>query len=1241
MASYYSQLEEAISKNEKELAHLQDELKGLRAVEKDTPRDSYQRQYTQILYHIDQEQRRLDENRSLKRNYDSAHHNISKLRDLRDLLDKEHDGQIRHEIEEEISRREDEVRTSMSILTDELGEEVRTYFLEVNDDLEKDTDEKESVTDTPITETDAKEEMIDDSIKRPDIDAEIPADKEADDTNLEEITVQETDEREAELRKTLEEAEQELAEAEEARRQSAERMIAIFDEERTRTENEGPFPTEEELDAFTNEYMRRKIEENEVLVAATRRLEEAKRRVAVAESQLTEGYEGETIIGPSPEDEYLSTEDKTTREQEEDSVEKARRLLSEAGIELGAVAPQISNVTQTGLVNQNGLVNIIDNINIIIPPDSAIEITEGRVAIIPSGSKETIQDNPKVKRKGEKVPHNGNEKQTTDPVAGPEGIPVRKGEDSTETDGTAPTGNDSSDDTATTDKTPDVTETDSEDGDNGDEANQTDDDKTEEKPIEVTGNTPGEGDDSQSEDSDKEDKKDSSEDNKDGSYRLRKEHIIQDEKDPDKTPEDEDKENPENDETPSDEDKNDDGKDKPRINPDGTYHLTKDQIIQDDLGPEEPDKGDEPKKEDEPEKDDNTPLLPPGKPTEDEPVKGETEIYEPKQLLYGPPPIEEVHEVQKPEEKKQPKRGLLTIMDELTDGLELKKKDGKRYKASNIKVANSFKEELKSGNYLYNIVHLVPAIVKLPFKLMQKISGKIMLRRESKQNIETLKERISKLSPEDLMTIYEEYRGSRVIQERFPSIINTLLEERVQQFAVENVTRINAELEQRYDMAFSAIKQLEGIDRTLADPNLSSEDRSKLEEYRANLLSGQAENIAAIRQGYIEANNWMSGGSHGFGEDMKAAATKLSVVGKRFAKDHDLDRELLHKQAQLERAENQAIADGNDEMALRTFIQAETILSQNTEISGSIFGRRSTGKKYYSPLAEQLDYRDDPFIRDLFTTIAITSATFNVVQSVKNAKIMDANEQIMIRNNQKMSQVNQMGSDIAGKRDVMMEGMEAQGMQDTLTTSDVIERAALDQNDWNIWSRAYRTADDTGHAFYNNFYDTTRNAYDNIANQYASGAITAEQAMEQMATLTSQTNQAFGQISDTCLGILKQYRPTHPQFDLDGVEAAMEYIQQNPDAITAMNQAMVDVTKAGDVLSSMQLEQLIPLTTVPDPVLTTIINGASTAALANNINNSMAAKKHTYGNDVTAMVDEYVEQQAAPQEERSNTATRR
>ena len=55
-------------------------------------------------------------------------------------------------------------------------------------------------------------------------------------------------------------------------------------------------------------------------------------------------------------------------------------------------------------------------------------------------------------------------------------------------------------------------------------------------------------------------------------------------------------------------------------------------------------------------------------------------------------------------------------------------------------------------------------------------------------------------------------------------------------------------------------------------------------------------------------------------------------------------------------------------MALRVFIENELLLSKNTKIQGSLLGRRSTGEKYYSPLVSQLDYRDDPFIRDLFTT---------------------------------------------------------------------------------------------------------------------------------------------------------------------------------------------------------------------------------------------------------------------------------
>ena len=55
--------------------------------------------------------------------------------------------------------------------------------------------------------------------------------------------------------------------------------------------------------------------------------------------------------------------------------------------------------------------------------------------------------------------------------------------------------------------------------------------------------------------------------------------------------------------------------------------------------------------------------------------------------------------------------GYKTIINNLVRGLQPEKKDGKRYRASNIDIKQSFKDELHSGNYLYNVVHVVPAII--------------------------------------------------------------------------------------------------------------------------------------------------------------------------------------------------------------------------------------------------------------------------------------------------------------------------------------------------------------------------------------------------------------------------------------------------------------------------------------------------------------------------------------------------
>ena len=462
-----------------------------------------------------------------------------------------------------------------------------------------------------------------------------------------------------------------------------------------------------------------------------------------------------------------------------------------------------------------------------------------------------------------------------------------------------------------------------------------------------------------------------------------------------------------------------------------------------------------------------------------------------------------------------------------------------------------------------------------------------------------------------------------------------ILDDKMQEFALGKVTQINANLERKYQDIFTTIRTLDAIDERLHDKNISQKERDNLQNYRKKIISGKAKEIESIRNGYIEANQWLSGGVHGFSEDMKAATTKLSCVGKRFAKDHDLDLDLLKREAMLERAEQKAIADNNDEIALRAFVEAESLLSANTEISSSIYGKRSTGKKYYSPLAEQLDYRNDPFIRDLFTTVAVTSAAISAINALKThgqeSEELLAHQQaeadrVNQANDQTMDQVNQIGNEIADKREVMSEGMKAQSQQDVVTVSDELERAALDKAGWgSVGTSGYKAIDQPNHEFYNDFYDQTQQAISDVAAKYGSGAITQKEAMEMLSDIATETHSTLNTINSECLNILRDYASTHQHIDLNGVQEAMTYMSSHPDAIPDMYQAMVDVTNMGDTLSGMTAEHVAALQSLPSDLQSTIIGAASAGALAYRVSSEMDTnvKKGKYGNSVTDMVDEY------------------
>ena len=597
-------------------------------------------------------------------------------------------------------------------------------------------------------------------------------------------------------------------------------------------------------------------------------------------------------------------------------------------------------------------------------------------------------------------------------------------------------------------------------------------------------------------------------------------------------------------------------------------------------------------------------------------------------------------------------RGFYTIINEITEGLNVQKGTGKKYKVSNIKVSKEFKEELHSGNYLYNIVHFVPAVIKVPIKLIQKAFNKLRYSLEEKKTVKQLKERIENLDERDLNIIWEEYRGRKVIGEGYPDVLNILLNEKMQQYAMGKVAEINSSMEKKYIELFEAKKTIEKCDEIIEQARAEGKDEEvqKAMAVRQKVLSGKAELIKTLREESKTANLWLSGGAHGFEEDMKAAATKLSIVGKRFAKKQNLDPELTRRQAEVEQQELKAIDNNDNETALNAFIENETLLSGNTKIEQSIFGKRSTGSKYYEPLASKLEYGDDPFVRDLITTVAVSAAAISAANAIK-VHGADADNVIKTqqdqaayfndKNNELIDEVHSQGSRLADNGEDFMEGMKAQSEGNLVNHANTMERQTLDQTSWQIGTRAYRAADDAAHGIYNNISDEVQSSIADIAGQYQSGIISQETALDMLKEVANGSHQNLVELYSSYLPRLQEYAAGHPQFDLHCVTEAMDVVIQNPEAIAKMNEGMIESVQIGNDLMQLSAEQITALNSLPSDIKTTLFaNGAAAVALAYNVSKEMTKKANAgkYGNEVTDMVSEYIANKESTNVETNTTS---
>ena len=588
------------------------------------------------------------------------------------------------------------------------------------------------------------------------------------------------------------------------------------------------------------------------------------------------------------------------------------------------------------------------------------------------------------------------------------------------------------------------------------------------------------------------------------------------------------------------------------------------------------------------------------------------------------------------------------IINKLMTDLDVQAKDAKRYTASNIKVASKFKNELRSGNYLYNIVHVVPATFKSGISLFSKLTGKLMTSKRAKDSMHELEKRVNNLTEEELEVLFEEYRGSQLKTDMNVQI-NPLILPKLKEYGMKKVQAYNVTLTNCYASLFNDLGTINSIDEQLSG-NIDDALRSQLEVQRKDIYAKASNEIRTIIDTRNKANNLLSGGIHGLEEDFKAVATKLSYAGMRFAKVGKFDNELQKKLAHEGKGLNTALYEKNDEDVVKHFVGLETLYHENTDIRGSVFGTRSEGAKYYSPLAAEFDYRDDPFIRDLFTTVSLTTATISAVNAfrvhqIEQQRIIDGKNQEINNansvNDGRMDYVHQTANDITGKRQTFSEGMKAQAQQDSANIANAQERASLDSTNWGFGSQ-YRATDDAHHAFFNQNYDNVTSQINDITSRYGQGNITEAQALQELAQVANSSQTTLSQVASDCLNALRPYAASHPQFDLHAVEESFNYMVANPDAIVNMNNAAIDVTNLAEGLKGLSAEHVSVLSSLPSDMLTTFMAAASSAALAYNVSKSMDANKRKgrYGNQVTDMMNDYLNGSEEAEDVSENTRTR-
>lgn len=200
------------------------------------------------------------------------------------------------------------------------------------------------------------------------------------------------------------------------------------------------------------------------------------------------------------------------------------------------------------------------------------------------------------------------------------------------------------------------------------------------------------------------------------------------------------------------------------------------------------------------------------------------------------------------------------IVNKLTDGLDLDKNlqesTVKTYRNKRVKCSKLFFDELKKDDYEYNIVGVLPAVIKASAAFLKKISAYLTLSVDSSKRLEKVETRFHELSEDELETLFAEYSyyaGDGIEEE----IIHPLIVDCIREYQYNKIESCFAHISDSYKNINSILSEIREQEEN--DSENSSTDQQAIDDY----YKEAAEQIALIIELRQKAGYYLSNESYG------------------------------------------------------------------------------------------------------------------------------------------------------------------------------------------------------------------------------------------------------------------------------------------------------------------------------------------------------------------------------------------